>query len=338
MRGTEICVIGGGGLGHTCSAMLSSKKGVSVNMLTNHPEKWSGKFVVNAPEGRRINGELARISRDPADVIPQSHVILFCLPSFLLEQTILQIRPFLKPNQIIGTVVGNSGFFLFCHKHLPPETKLFGFQRVPYISRVVEYGKEANLLGFKPELLVAMEGIGPQEEFRQFLENVFEEKVSVVGSFYEVTLSNSNPILHTGRLYTMWKDWDGTPFDDCGYFYRDWTDAASEIEIKMDAEFFELLKALGVNIENIKTLLTYYDSFDAQSLSNKIRSIPSFSEIRNPVKQTPDGRWIPDTESRYFAEDFYFGLHFIWQLCHEHNVPCPTIDTVYQWGVDFSKH
>jgi hypothetical protein len=51
------------------------------------------------------------------------------------------------------------------------------------------------------------------------------------------------------------------------------------------------------------------------------------------MKQTAEG-WIPDFKSRYFTEDFPFGLRFIYELAHKHNHPCPTIDKVYHWGMN----
>lgn len=43
--------------------------------------------------------------------------------------------------------------------------------------------------------------------------------------------------------------------------------------------------------------------------------------------------WIPDFLSRYFTEDFPYGLRFIWQLAREHKVDVPTIDRVFEWGM-----
>jgi hypothetical protein len=50
------------------------------------------------------------------------------------------------------------------------------------------------------------------------------------------------------------------------------------------------------------------------------------------MKQTPNG-WVPDFESRYFTEDFPFGLRFIYELAHLNNINTPNIDKVYQWGI-----
>jgi len=51
---SKICICGGGGLGHTCSAILSSHQGIEVMMYTQHPESWEEKFIVNDLNGKTI--------------------------------------------------------------------------------------------------------------------------------------------------------------------------------------------------------------------------------------------------------------------------------------------
>lgn len=326
-----ITVFGGGGLGHTCAGMLSQHSDVRVNMLTSKVDLWHKTFDLNTPNGV-LKGRLNCIADKAEDVIPQSDMVLLCLPAFMVEKAIVAIKPWLSVRTLVGTVVSSSGFFLFCHKLLSQNIPLFGFQRVPYISRIVEYGRSANLLGFRDELIVATENIADKEDFAGLCQKLFAEKVRFADSFYEVTLSNSNPILHTGRLYTMWKNWDGKPVSRCPLFYKEWTKEASEIEIKMDEEFFALLHALHVKTDNIDTLLEHYEARNAEEMTKKLQSIQALSAIQSPMKKTDEG-WVPDFGSRYFTEDFPFGLKAIHDLAHRENVSCPYIDQVYQWGM-----
>ena len=329
----KICICGGGGLGHTCAAVLSSHDGIEVSLYTQRPNSWNTDFIVNAPD-KQFKGRLFAISNNPEEVISNADIILLCLPAFLVESTLVEIKPYLSSNAIVGSVVGNTGFFLFAHK-IFTETPigLFAFQRVPYISRVVEYGKEASLLGYKDQLLMATENIVDKQGFCSLISNLFCTPTSLVDSFYEVTLSNSNPILHTGRLYSMWKDCIGKVYDKNPLFYHDWTDEASNIIIQMDNEFSALLEALKIPRTHLKTLLEHYEVVDAQTLTQKLKSIPSFATILSPMNEI-DGGWIPDFSSRYFTEDFPYGLSFIYDLAHLHNIKCPTIDLVYNWGID----
>ena len=77
----RIAICGGGGLGHNCAGVLSSRDGVTVDMLTNRPEKWNHEFKVNLPEGGSLLGRLDRISSDPNEIIPEADIVLFCLPA-----------------------------------------------------------------------------------------------------------------------------------------------------------------------------------------------------------------------------------------------------------------
>ena len=329
----RICICGGGGLGHTCAAVLSSFEGVDVNLYTQHPEKWNHNFIVNAPD-RQFQGRLSVISDRAEEVIPNSDIVLLCLPAFLVESTLVEIKQYLTPNSIVGSVVGNTGFFLFAHRVFSDSSVgLFAFQRVPYISRVVDYGKEALLLGYKDELLMATENIIDPQSFSVQISRLFRTSTSLVDSFYEVTLSNSNPILHTGRLFSMWKDCEGKVYDVNPLFYHDWTDEASSIIIQMDNEFSDLLEALNIPRTHLKTLLEHYGVVDPYTLTLKLKSIPSFATILSPMKEVESG-WKPDFTSRYFTEDFPYGLRFIHDLAHEQNIECPTIDMVYTWGIN----
>lgn len=327
----KICICGGGGLGHVCAGVFASQ-GHTVNILSGHPQQWSEKIIVKDNDGKDYLGTLNVVSDSPENVIPNTNIILLCVPGYLIEETLLKIKPYLNKNIKVGAIVSSTGFFFQAHKVLDNDTCLFGFQRVPYISRVNEYGKSAYLLGYKQELNVAIENCESPQVFASELSNLFMTPVNVLNSFYEASLTNSNPILHTGRLYTMWGTHEVKPIAEHSLFYADWTDEASQCLIDMDSEFMQLLSILSVKEGVIPSLLDYYESADAKSLTAKIRSIKAFNTIKSPMIKTEKG-WMPDYGSRYFTEDFPFGLKFIKDLMEKHNISSPTIDKVYSWGI-----
>lgn len=328
----NITICGGGSLGHVNLGVLSSHSDVSVNLLTNHPEKWNHQITVTDVNGKIFEGKIKKISSNPLDVIPDADLILFCLPGFLIEKTLEQIKPFISLNTIVGSIVCSTGFFFFAHKVLGQDAKLFGFQRVPFIARVVNYGSSANLLGYKASVAIAVENVIDCEGFREQISRLFLTPTSLLDSFYEASLTNSNPILHTGRLYTMWHDWNGRVFNRNILFYREWTEEAAQKIIDMDVEFMKLLDVLPMNKNSIPSLLDYYESSDAKSLAIKLRSIKAFETILSPMKEVENG-WVPDFESRYFTEDFPFGLKFIVDLAKKYKIDIPVIEKVYEWGM-----
>lgn len=328
----KICICGGGSLGHVCAGILSSNDKVELNILSGHPERWSNTLTVTDPYGKQYIATINRVSSNPEEVAVGQDIILLCLPGYLIEDTLRRLKPYVG-HAAVGSIVSSTGFFFFAHDILGPQAHLFGFQRVPYISRVSEYGKNARLLGYKSQLSAVIEGL--DNTFRQTLEELFLTPVNLLHNFYEVSLSNSNPILHTGRLYSLFHGREHTPFDHNILFYKEWTDDASQTLIDMDAEFFQLLDMM--DIHSIQPLLQYYDSTDAASLTRKISSIPAFQTIASPMYRTADG-WLPDFTSRYFTEDFPFGLRWIHQIAHQHNIHTPLIDTVYQWGLKHTNN
>ena len=335
----KICICGGGSLGHVIAGWLSARNHATVNVLTGRPEKWQHEIIVDTPDGQILNGHIDRISNKAEEVIPESDIVLFCLPGYMIAKQLEVIKSFLKPSAFVGSVFSSTGFFFEAQNILRNNQPLWGFQRVPFISRVNEYGKSGHLLGYKNSHNIAIENVSNHKkvEFAIMMQDWFERPINVLHNYYEASLTNSNPLLHTSRLYTMFGgENEGKVFERMILFYEEWTEAAADLYIKMDEEFFRLLKVLPVSGGYLPPVLEYYESYDAKSLASKLSSIQGFKGITSPMKQI-DGGWIPDFESRYFTEDFPYGLRYIWQLAHEKGIDCPNIDKVYEWGMSKVK-
>ncbi|MBQ9230304.1 MAG: NAD/NADP octopine/nopaline dehydrogenase family protein [Prevotella sp.] len=326
----NICICGGGNLGHVITGYLANK-GYEVSLLTRHPEQWDKTLHITTPEGKTLEGTISRLSANPAELIPQADLILLCLPGYGIADTLQAILPYLPPHTAVGSVVSSTGFFFEAMGILPETTPLYGFQRVPFIARVEDYGKSAHLLGYKSSLSIAVER-GEGLSLAETLGKMFDTPVHLLASHYEVSLTNSNPLLHTSRLYDMWHDWhEGVTYPIQSQFYSDWTDEASQLLIDMDKEFFLLLDILPVTPGAIPTVLDYYESTNAATLTQKLHSIEAFKGILSPMKKIGNA-FVPDFQSRYFTEDFPYGLAIIHRLMHEHHIHCPYINKVYEWG------
>ena len=330
----NICICGGGNLGHVVLGVLAAQPQNRVSLLTNHPQRWADTVMVTDPNGKQYVGKIAQITNRAEDVIPHSDIVLFCLPGFAIREELEKIRPYLSATTAVGSIVSSTGFFFEAQRLLPKEQPLFGFQRVPFISRTTEYGRSAELKGYKPLLNLAVEQTADKEALRLTIEQLFHTPTQLLQSHYEASLTNSNPLLHPSRLYTLWKDWhEGIVYDKNPYFYADWTLEAAQLYIDMDAEFQTLLRTLPVRSEAIPDVLTYYESHDAASLAHKLRTIPAFQGILSPMKEV-EGGFLPDFHSRYFTEDFPFGMRFIIEVAQEKGVQIPKIKEVYEWGMN----
>ncbi len=329
----KITICGGGNLGHVCAGFLSAQEENQVSLLTTKPEQWFQYLEVVDLNGKKYKGRLCKISSNAGEVIPEAEIVLICLPGFAIHDELFSIAPYLNKTTWVGTVVSSTGFFFEAMKTLSQTQPLFGFQRVPFISRTINYGRLAELKGYKESLSLAVEQIENKEIVRTTIERLFNTPTKLLDSYYEVSLSNSNPLLHTARLYTMWKEWEpGIAYDKNPEFYCDWTIEAAELLITMDEEFQLLLKKIGLKDGSIPPVLNYYESLDAESLTQKLHSIPAFKGISSPMRPNKFGQFEPDFSSRYFTEDFPYGMRFIIETAEKYNVNLPLIRTVYEWG------
>ena len=125
-----------------CCCRLAGGGG-NVSILTRSPERWSNHLIVNTCEGNKLEAELSQISANAEEVIPKADLVLFCLPGFANESELRKIQPYLRKDTYVGTVFASSGFFFKALEILPATQPLFGFQRVPFISRIEKYGHSA---------------------------------------------------------------------------------------------------------------------------------------------------------------------------------------------------
>ena len=334
----KICICGGGNLGHVVTGFVAARTDHEVRLLTRHPERWQKSIIVNRPDcGQPLIGTPSLISNRPEEAVKGADVVVLCLLGFSIREVLMQIKDSLKPDAIVGSVVSSTGFFFEAMEVLPSSQPLFGLQRVPFIARTTEYGHEASILGYKDTLAVAVAQTRCEEEIRQLCERLFNTPTKLLDSHYEVSLSNSNPLLHPSRLYSLWKDWrPGVCYDRQALFYEEWTEEAAQLYISMDNELQTLLERLPVRKGAIPTVLDYYESHDAASLAQKLRSIEAFKGIKAPMKAAGGG-FVPDFGSRYFTEDFPYGLAIVRRLMKEYGLEAPTIERIYQWGIPYSQ-
>ena len=126
------------------AAMLVSAAGCGSSAASTGSDAAGGQGVQEAEGTAKEDLPLAKY---PEEVIPFSDIILLCVPGYLIQKTLHAIAPYVNNNIEIGTVISSGGFFWMARHELGKEHRLFGFQRVPYISRVKEYmGDAGNLL------------------------------------------------------------------------------------------------------------------------------------------------------------------------------------------------
>lgn len=322
----KLIICGGGGLGSVVAGVASSK-GNEVFILTNRPNQWGNEIDVEDQAGKHYRGKVSATS--DSRIVEKADVVLLCQPGYLIENTLIEIAKYTKENTRIGSIVSSTGFFFRAHEIFSTKQQLFGFQRVPFIARVQEYGHSAKLLGYKKSLNIAVENI--EDKFCVEMSELLGTPVQKLNNYLEASMSNSNPLLHPARLFGMWHDWkEGKSYEKQILFYEDWDLFSSEVLIQCDKEFQRLISKMPIK-EKIPPLLEYYESTDAESLTKKIKSISAFKGLKAPMKKIGE-MYVPDFSDRYFREDIPFGICLVKEQAVKYGIDTPKIDEIINWS------
>lgn len=316
----NVVLYGFGGISHALISQLKSKN-FHITVLT----KSMSNTVITEIKNIKTNCKnIVHIKNEPNKCLKNADYLIFCVPSHLRKSAINKIKNYIQPHTILGALPGVSGFNEEIKELLPYNNYYFSAQRVPFIARVIEKGKlvEAEV---KVKTYIAATNNIKQKNI-EHLELLFGQKVKLLSTFELVNLTNSNPLLHTARIFEFIRR------NNYSYeiranemFYEDWTDEASEILVNMDTEFQGIMKAKGLKTPSI---LQHYKVENIKELTIKISNIQAFRGIKFPMKLIEDRNTI-DFSSRYFLEDFGLGLKYTIEKGKNLGVPVNNMVDVY---------
>lgn len=337
----NIAIIGGGNIGMLMAVEFAAKKH-AVSMFTSSASSWSKRVqAYDADDNLVCEGDLACITADLEQAIQGADIVFVTYPTFLLERLAGELLPALRPEQWLGVVPGNDAEFIFSG-HVARGGVLFGLQRVHSVARLKEKGRSVYMLGRRMSgLHVAALPSGKTAEVAQVMRELFDLPVAELPTYLAETLTPSNPILHTCRIFRMFKDWKpDMTYERNFLFYEEWDDETSNVIVACDNELQQVCRVLecklGCDLSGVKPLLEHYESTDASSMTAKIRSIPGFKGLTSPMRELPSGGWVPDFTSRYFKADFSYGLKAIMDVARLAGVATPHMHEVYDWYVETS--
>ncbi len=328
----NITIIGGGNMGLAMASEMTKNTDYSITLVTSRPKELNGKISVRD----RLTNETSfftfkNVTDDYAAGTQDADVIFITLPLFLLADMIFRIKP--KKNSIVCFVPGIGGREFFCRHLIEQGCIVCGLDRVPLISRVNKETKEV-LCSKQPQTRVGVlhevEGISVPQVITELLNITCTQ----VANYLTITLTPVNPILHPSRLYSLFKDATlTTPFASAELFYAEWDDLASQMLLDTDAELQNICRVFtehGLPMTQVISLKQYYDVETVPELTEKIRSIKSLAKIESPFIRK-DGAYFIDETSRYFTEDFPFGLCVFRAFAVIAGIETPAIDTLIRW-------
>ena len=328
----RITVIGGGHIGTLMAAQFAYKKH-DITIFTSKPELWNKTLTVyNTDKTVIMQGTIHHVTGCLNEAVTDAEIIFITLPSFMFEKIAAELFDLVHSKQIIGIIPGSGGAEFAFRKLIQKGCILFGLQRVHSIARLQKYGHSVYMLGEKDKLHVAAIPGEQTPEIAYMLEKLFNIPMDILPNYLCVTLTPSNPILHTARLYSLFSDYtDDVTYPENFLFYENWDHKSTSVLFACDHELQELCKKIDkLDLRTVLSLPEYYEASSIEHFTRKINQIPAFKGIPSPMKHVQNG-WIPDFTSRYFTADFPFGLKIIHDIGNLFHVPMPTIDCIWEW-------
>lgn len=328
---TKIAIVGSGNIG-TQFACICASKGYQTNVCSSKPELFDGVLSVVDEHNTVTVGKICKVSSDIGETVRDCQVVFVAYPAFLLQQAADSMLPYITKDVNICVLPGTGGAEFAFRECVNRGATLLGLQRVPSVARMEQYGKRVRCEGLRPELFLSSIPNAEGVSFSSFMTGLWGIPCKLLPNYLNVTLTPSNPILHTTRLRTLFADYaDGTVYDRNPLFYGEWSDSSSKLLIACDNELQEMLKRMDkLDLHAVQSLKTHYESDTVEAMTRKLCSIQSLHKLPSPMINTGSG-WVPDFNSRYFTADFPFGLAIIEQFADVLCYDAPNIKETMEW-------
>lgn len=328
----NICIIGAGNVGIACAVDLSLNAACNITILTSKANTLSKTFkIIDTDTDETRIGKNIAVTSDYNQALSSADFVVVTVPSFCVEAVIEKISNY-NPKIILFTP-GYGGKEKYCQKLIENGCAITGFDRSPYICRLSE--PTVVSASKKSKIRLGWLNTNHSLEICTLYESLFGFEVEQLPNYMTVALTPSNPVLHTSRLYTMFKNANlSTPFSRMIKFYAEWNDESSEVMLRMDSELQNLCRKIEtveeIDLSKVIPLSIHYESPTVKAMTDKISHIKSFQNINSPLIKKGESYYI-DSDSRYFKEDFDFGLAILQQYGKTYNTPTPTMDLVMEW-------
>jgi len=328
-----VTLVAAGNSGHVCAGLIdgNTKGRVKVQLLTNRPDIWQNKRpIVKFPDGQTQEGLVSRVSCDPAELIPQSHIVLWTGPVNGTKEVFDNLRPYLDTKRTaIGTIFAQGLIHLLAQRTFGPQVRFFALRNIPWLCRVVKVGVESEIVGAKSSIGVMTLNLD-ESWVKTELEPLFvvqktgkwEPVIDLLPDFCPIVFNPANQIIHPARYWAMFRNWNGTPLppdqEPPEWLYRDMDEVAGQVLAVLDEELQALKKAYyaatGAEgcthvVPLAERLLDQYGDqiSDKSTMAKMVGTNKAYSMARTPVVRTKQGV-MPNANHRVVTDDIGWGL------------------------------
>ena len=331
----KIGIIGAGNLGHYIAAKLGREN--EIYIFTRDTENWSSEVTAIDITGKRFIGRVKEVSADSKKIVGKCEILFVTWPTHIVARRMSEIAHYIKEGAWICFCPGYGGKEFICEELIERGVHIIGIQRVFSSTKIINRGREVQCIDNRPCIQMGSVIKDDRENGRRMLEELYHKPCIVFDNYLNITLTPSNPVLHTARLYSLFKDyWPGKIYDRQLSFYSEWNDDSSYILLGIDREVQSICAVLeDLDLQGVRSLKKHYEiadvsgKNDCERMTKKIKSLKFLKDLA-PMKAV-DGGFVPDLNARYFHEDFAFGLYVIRDFARILKLKTPQMDEIIEW-------
>ena len=317
------------GLGHATHALvpLLCSKGHEVHVLTRRENGIADRKKLDITTNTGLSGSCT-ISSDPA-TIKYSDVIVMPVPSDTYDSYLEKMAPHIQLGQSLVITPGQGRFYRYAQKHIDGYTlaniNISYVSPMPVNCRTVEEGKSVDVKAYKKNFFVTCEGNYIDLEL---IRDLFDAK-NITYQKGGSTLANLmpiNPVIHTARLYNLFKDTD--VIRENPLFYEQMSESDIELMHTIQRELGRIGCAYKVVIPDLfEFLAKFVYETDYSNMHEFFTQYSAYKGFRSPVKPVRFGYSL-DKSSRYIGEDVELGLKVYQEYARDRDVKTPVIDMI----------
>lgn len=261
----KVTICGFGNVGKSLVHRLYKKFDINVFSLSS---SYKEKKIITIFKEKKYESSINNILKNPQD-LKDTDFLIITVPNFLRENLVKKIIKYLNKDTVICFIPGIGPSQFIANKYLQG-FKVCCLERVPFISRTKD--NIVVITGDREKIKYST--LSEDSDFETYLKIIFDQKLKKV-PYCNVTLTSSNAILHTTRLYTIFYANYKKAFKNKIFFYKEWDNKASN-EFKMcDEEIVKISEKL-VKLKILKeemniSLMKYYEASSTAELTHNIK-------------------------------------------------------------------
>jgi NAD/NADP octopine/nopaline dehydrogenase, alpha-helical domain len=359
----RVVLCGTSSASHVLAGVLSAHADVELSVFTQDAAKaraWSqilqrDQLTVNVPDGDGARVVLVAnsfaVTSNPEQAARRCDIVILCLPAFLHSRYLMSLAPYLEDGCVVVGLPGQCGFEFDVRQVLGERIGRFSiinFDSLPWICRIVEFGKRAWIAGTKEVVTGAMQGDPAGTRITDPLSTLQcllgePPQLVVSGHLLGITLRSPNASNHPPMMYSRWKDWDGTALESPPLFYEGIDEQAVSLLVEINREVLATAERIVAEYADVdlSQVIPGYDweivcygpaIKDKTSLMTAIHTNSGYQGIEHPMILITPGKFAPDFGHRFLTEDVPFGLVVVRGVAEITGVSTPNIDMVLSWS------